>query len=512
MKRFADHLPGIALFLVALIIGIYVAGDYGIAWDEPITRETGWINYNYAFNNDQQLLLYQDRYYGAGFELVLVFIEKWTGITSTADIFHMRHLANHILFLLAALSLYFLIFRLFKSKPLACLAFIMLVCMPRIYAHSFFNSKDIPMLSMYLITLSVSHWVFGRGKLLRYVLLGMLAGYTTSIRIPGLILAVLLAGYMVVDIISDIASKRRPGRSLSALGLFAAGFLVMLYAAWPYLWEHPFANFAESYAAMAHFHWTGDVFYRGAFIASTALPLNYFPTWFFITVPELWLIAGLAGIVLVIYNTARRPMQHITNTTDRFIVLALLCFAAPVAAVLLLHSVIYDDWRHLYFIYPSFLIMVIYAISKVQAAKFRMAILGLCVVQLTWTGYFMVKSHPIEQVYFNAYVPHSDEYLHNNYELDYWGSGFKQALEQLVAAQPADTILVGCNPGGVAPLRYNIQMLPEQDRQRIMITDPRDADYFITNFRFATFMYPSAQLMYSVNLMNSTIYAVYKAR
>ena len=103
------YLPGILLFLIALLIGLLTYQDYGISWDEAISRNNGILSFDYIFNNDESLLIYKDRQYGVGFELVLVFLERWMKLKDTRDVFLMRHLVTHIFFLISVLAGYILI-------------------------------------------------------------------------------------------------------------------------------------------------------------------------------------------------------------------------------------------------------------------------------------------------------------------------------------------------------------------------------------------------------------------
>ncbi len=204
------------------------------------------------------------------------------------------------------------------------------------------------------------------------------------------------------------------------------------------------------------------------------------------------------------------PLAFIKNTRERNFLLYIACFTVPILAVLILHSVIYDDWRHLYFIYPAFLLMAIYFINKILQSKFRLIIQVAVVVQLVAVGYFMIADHPFQQVYFNELVSHDAEYLHKNYEMDYWGAGLKVGLERLIKDHPDGAIKVSSNYLGNGPLQNNIEILQERDRKRLEITEPEAADYFITNFRSHpdTFAYPHVD--YSIKVLNSTILCVYK--
>ncbi len=180
--------PGIVLFFASVVVGLSLYQDYGISWDEPIQREIGTLTYNYVSKGDQAFKSSEFRDLGTGFELVLVFIEKKLHIEDSRDIYLARHLATHLLFLLSVFCGYILCLRLFKDQFIACLGFVLLAFMPRIYAHSYFNSKDIPFLCSFIITFMVGQMAFEKNRSGWYLLLGLAAGYATSIRAMGILL------------------------------------------------------------------------------------------------------------------------------------------------------------------------------------------------------------------------------------------------------------------------------------------------------------------------------------
>ncbi len=503
------YLPGILLFILFFFICLFTYKDYGICWDEPLQRAPGVLSFDYIFNGSDELFNTATDNHGAGYELLLVIFERMMGLTDTRDIYFMRHLVTNILYVFSALAGYVLLIRLFKDRFVASLGFLMIVLAPRLYAHSFFNSKDIPFLSMILISLAYSQIAFSRNKPRTFLILGLLLGYSTSIRIMGVLLAGLLFGCLVIDLFTAMSRKEKlktPGQNIL---FYLLGFVITLYLGWPYLWRSPINNFIDSFGAMAHFAlWKGSVLLGGKFIPSAKLPWTYFPSWFLISNPELWLLLGLGGLIWVLIDFFKRPIEFFRNTNERNFLIYLICFFAPVIAVIVLHSVIYDDWRHLYFVYPPFVLLAAYFVNKLIQTKLRMAVQVLCLLEVVLTSAFMISAHPFNQVYFNYTVSHSEEYLRKNYEMDYWGCGYKQALEHLLATNPSGYIVVNCE--NTALLSNNIMILPAEERDRIKYADPEVANYFITNFRGHPYDYPGNKLDYSVKVLNSTVVAVYK--
>ncbi|MFI5195447.1 MAG: phospholipid carrier-dependent glycosyltransferase [Chitinophagales bacterium] len=506
-KSLSTYFPGILLFLVAMLIGLLTYQDYGISWDEPTQVDIGRTNYDYVTHESKQLLTLSNKEYGAGFEIPLIFIQRKMNITDERDIYLMRHLVTHIFFLISVLFGYVLIYRLFKNQFLACLGFFMLAFAPRIYAHSFFNTKDIPALSMFLISFTIFHAAFKEKKAALFLILGITCGYTTGIRVMGIMLGVLVLFFLLTDLVTDITSKKNPKKTIINTMLFLTGFCFILYISWPYLWGNPLINFMKAYNKMSHYIWEGQVLLAGKFEMSQHLPYYYFPIWFLISNPVLWLITGFAGIVWIMIGMFRKPLNFLKNTNDRNFLLYLCSFLMPIFAVMYLHSVIYDDWRHLYFIYPSFILMSLYFINKVYQKKFRLIVQSACIIQVGFISYFMIKNHPLQQVYFNSLVSHDKEYLRKNYDFDYWGASYLQALDHLVHVKPYGTIKI-CYIRD-QPLRNNVMMLQERDRKRIELVECDQADYFITNFRGHPNDFPNP-VEYSIVVLSSTVVCVYK--
>ena len=87
----------------------------------------------------------------------------------------------------------------------------------------------------------------------------------------------------------------------------------------------------------------------------------------------------------------------------------------------------------------------------------------------------MAALHPHQQVYFNALVDtDTPGALANRYDMDYWLVAQRQSLEYLLARHPDDTLRV--------PATYHVpQILPSSDRERIVIVDARDADFYLNS-------------------------------
>ena len=512
MRKFIlTYYPGIILLAMAMVIGMLTYQDYGMAWDEPAQHLIGEVNYNYAFKGDTTLLHFYDKEYGAGFELPLMMIEKGMGITDSRDIYLMRHLVTHSFFLLAMFCGYVLIYRLLKNHFLASLGFVMLVFMPRIYAHSFFNTKDIPFLSMLVVSLLVGQQAFERKRPWLYLLLGMVWGYTTGIRIMALLPMAFVLFFMGVDVVTAIYKRERALKAIGNLAIFAVGWSVVLYVCCPYFWHEPLQHFAGCIGKLAGKGFCGNDLLNGVYIPSDKLPWYYLPEWMGITIPVLWLVAGLVGIVMVVIGFIKKPVVLLNNSTERNFFTYLLCFLAPLLVVITRHSVVYDEWRHLYFIYPPLVLLAVYGVGKIMDGKLKFLVIGLCSVQVVMISYFMVVNHPLQNLYFNELVSHKEDHLRKNFEFDYWGTGVKQALDLLIKKDQSEVIKVSNMDFGSC-VENNIMMMPVQDRKRILLTTEENSDYMITTFRGHPLGFGDKKMVIDIKVPGGTAVRVYRAR
>jgi hypothetical protein len=157
-------------------------------------------------------------------------------------------------------------------------------------------------------------------------------------------------------------------------------------------------------------------------------------------------------------------------------------FAAPIATVILLHSVLYDGWRQMYFIYPAFLLLAIkgwvslWGNNSVRTIP-RSLLALVTAVSIVHTTVWMWKAHPFQNVYFNAFAGTG---LRSRYELDYWGLANRKALEYILRNDHSEVINLQAD--SFTPLIQAFYMLDARDRERVR--GAKDLpDYVVTNYR-----------------------------
>ncbi len=503
---------GIILLVLTCIIGLKVYDDYSISWDENDQVLLGKLNYKYVFSDNKNLLKHRWNFYGIGFEIPLVIITKILNIKDTRTLFLMRHLVTHLFFLISAFCGFLLIDFLYKNKVLASIGFLLIVLHPRLYAHSFFNPKDIPFMSMFLICLYLNALAFEKRQVKNFILLGIGVGFLINMRIVGVMLFCLVLFFLTIDLIYNKEKSYLINIKAGLVFIFTA--CTTLYTTWPYLWTNPLKNFVTSFLNMSKFiRYNHSVLFKGKYIKAQKLSWDYIPTWFSITTPIFYLMAGLLGLIALSLYFFKKPSLYLSNCKERNNLFFLICFLAPIVAVIVLHSVLYDGWRHLFFIYPSFVLLCIYGLNFLYQKGMKKLVVTGAFLAFTFTVIFMVKNHPFQQVYFNNLVDtKSPEYLRKNFEFDYWGASYKQALEYILKndSSPSIKVAVANFPGVL-----NRQILIPKERKRIKIVIRKEkAKYFITNYRCHSGDYKELKKFkwHSIKVGNNTINAIFKLK
>ena len=174
------HWPLWAVCALFALTAALTLGDYGVREDEPYQRAIGNAALDYLAGDGERALdqvrVPADRYYGAAFEAPLALAERILGLEHQQDAYLSRHLLTHLFFLAGGVFCYLLVLRMFNNRALALIATVLFLLHPRIYAHSFYNSKDVPFLAAFMVSLSLTHRAFRRDTLAAFLLCGVPAG------------------------------------------------------------------------------------------------------------------------------------------------------------------------------------------------------------------------------------------------------------------------------------------------------------------------------------------------
>ena len=518
LRRVPFWAQALALCALFAIAGVAVLDDYGVTWNELDQRRIGIANADYIATGVTDSLYHRDyRYYGVVIEMPLLLAERALGLQDSRHIYLTRHLLTHLFFIAGGFACGILAYRTLGSRWIALLAMLMFLLHPRLYAHSFFNSKDVPFAAMLIIALYLTHRAFRKDTIGAFLLCGVGVGLAINLRPFALMLPPMILAMRTLDLWQASGRGERK-LILTTSAAFLAAALAIVYATHPYYWEAPL-RFIESVRLMAHHPTIGEALFMGETYLADAVPWNYISVWFAITAPPVALMLGAIGCATVCWQGGARPLAAVRDRETRFRILLLGCFVMPIVVVIALQSNIHNGWRQMHFLWGPFCLLAAVGLRAlasggaakdvsggivarlpgwVHGAPRRALIYGAAGFGLITTLTAMAALHPHQQVYFNTLVDtKTPSALGKRYDMDYWQLAQRQSLEHLIARYPDETLRV--SPGKVSSL-----ILPRNDRERIVTAGVSDADFYL-NPRIYRENMPDPPALHSIQAYGSVI-------
>ena len=496
------------IFVLLLLLGSLIVSDYGVSYDEYVNRKNGGVSLNHIvetieknFNvslglTDEALAAhriplntYLDRDYGVAFDLPAFVIERALQVNSVRGQHVLRHILTYLFFLVGCWALYKTVALRFSSTLLGLASVAMMVLSPRIFADSFYNSKDIVFMSAVAIATYAMQRLFDKKDLASALLFGFVTAFAINIRIIGIIFPIALIAIVSIGLLT----RKQPLRA-SLLFFYLAVSTGLTIVFWPWLWSNPIDHFMLAFSNMSKFRWDGWILYLGNYYPSTNLPRHYLITWIIISTPVVYLLLFGVGACSIIKKTIANKFDLWRNPSELQDLIFLGLFFSPVVLVLIYRPVLYDGWRQFYFIYPVFICLAIRGLAlalELKSSKglrvFRTLLLSAFGATLIYVAQWMITHHPHQNLYFNALTPKDSAQSLDSpsqiFELDYWGTTNVRALRYLLQYKASGTIRVGSL--GITSLHQSLAMLDDADKARIQIVpEVEDAEFYITNFRY----------------------------
>ena len=497
-ERIRFHRLALIVCALFLITGLAIVDDYGVSLDTDGQRRVAIDTINYVLHGDSTLLRTHDRFYGAAFEAPLFLLtERILGLEDPRHVYLARHVLTHLLFLIGGFCCYLLAFRLSGDRLIALLVMALFLLSPRLYAHSFFNSKDAPFASAFVMALLVVSRAFDRDSLGAYRWGGAAAGLLVNLRIMGVVLFVVVLVFRAWAWFQAEGSERQ--RVAATTGIFALWGVIVLFISLPYLWGDSVGRLAEMPAVLSDHPLILYELFRGQVFSSAALPWDYMLRWFVISQPPVTLLLGLLGLValglaaggVVKRGAGAGPGVAWGAAELRFGVLLATCFVLPLVAFALLRPNAHDDWRHFYFLHGPFCLLAAFALAWLRRLSVRdlpkgwvggaacaLTAAGLCVAALE-----MAQIHPNQYLYYNFLADRkTPERLRSRYTTDYYAMAMRQGYEHILRQGPASVINMKPQGRVSSPrqININVQILPAAARSRFTHDPSRDPDFYLS--------------------------------
>ena len=483
-RNFLTVHGGLIVCVLFLLAGLFMVSDYGAGVDESVQRRFTRANLDYILGRaaSVETIISHDRVYGVAFELPLLLVERVLGLEDYHYVHRLRLSITHLFFIVGAFFCYLLAYRLFGSRPIALLTLLIFLLHPRIYGHSFFNSKDPIFLSVFVIALYLLERAFRRDTIGAFVLLGLAVGLLTNLRIMG---AILFPAVIAMRGLDFFYAGNWPERRdiLRTAGLFLLAGGLTMYALSPYAWTNPVGYLTTNLVLTVHHPAVNPQLFQGVVLPPSALPPHYSAVWFGITTPLLSLLLGFIGMAMVVVAALRRPGAALRNGRRRFLLLLLAAFLLPPLAAALLGSTQYDDWRHFYFLYAPFCLLAAGGLHWLAAARARRwpgpagayaltaAGLGLVLLQL-------MQLHPLQHYYFNSLVDRtSPGQLQSRYHFSFPELAHWATLQRMLKRHPGETLVARLERR--QDRERDWPLLAPADRERLLLAPSpgRNADY-----------------------------------
>ncbi len=464
---------------IILILLPSLSPAYGQTGDEWLQMFYGRDIWDYFFNGDTQALGYETllpRYqgmetqfkgqelYGGLFDFGTEVLHRWF-----PSIPHLvlRHFCNALTNVLMIVSTGLIARRLSGRWSVGVLALVLMVFSPRIFGEGMNNPKDIPFaagftLAVYAVIAFIQD---GRQHIWRHAaLLALGFGIAFGVRAAG---GLLFFGYLVVTIglwlflhkdgrkgwWSEPATRKRV--LLFIAGGLVAGYIIGLLA-WPWGLQSPVSNPIASLQGMTNRATKIHTLFEGRYQWNYAMPWYYELKWIIISSPISVIVGGLLFVVLGFLG--RKRIGSFT------LVLGLFAALFPLFYMIYKNSSVYDTWRHVFFVYPYWVVMAalgwawlgdLIQTKMAKGGEIRQRYIGHAIALLLlfpailWT----IRSHPNQYVYFNELVG-GIKGAEGEYELDYYYNSSQQQVSWLRDHAPrvkGQKTIALSNMGGFGP-------------------------------------------------------------
>jgi hypothetical protein len=303
----------------------------------------------------------------------------------------------------------------------------------------------------------------------------ILLGFTTSLRILGP-----YAGLIVVF----YALRTKGRQAIPALAIYIVIAIVAMYLTWPYLWTDPVGHLFGALKTMSAYPWRGLVLYNGVEYASTALPYSYLPVLFGIQLTEpVWVLSIVGLVASIVGWSEKRGLIELT----------ILWFIIPLLGFIILRSALYDNFRQIIFILPPVFWLAGETFEKIKNTKWQIALVTLCL----FPGIVgIVRLHPYEYIFYNSFIGGVSG-AQGRFELDYWGTSYREAAEYMNKIAPANAIVWVEGPSHLFDLyaREDLKIYSDHEAQRA-----NHYDYVIatTRYNLNQTSYPDAKIIYKI--------------
>lgn len=496
----------VALFFLALLLtGLFTVSDYGSAWDD-----LGEMRILRMALKEYDALLPWDTALGRalddmGIERMSESVERDHGIClyyplfwavgnaslSLQSLTFIWRCHTWLLFMLGLAALYAVARRMGLSRVFACLGVLIVALSPRFFAEGHYNNKDIPLMAITLVVLWQSARLMEKPSYARAVGFGLAAGLCAGTRIIGGAYC-LLFGIMIV---CYLCANHRMNRHVIGVGVCTVGLSLAFYVLFtPCLLADPlgFVRYLLT-NAVGFSRWHGKLLWFGRIIscAETKPPRIYLPVMIALSTP-LWALALLgASVPMAIRRIKRAGRECLADAQGLLLLTAQLGWIVPLIGLVVLRALVYNGWRHVYFLYGPMALCMAWALQGLYVhfqKRGKKALFALCTAFcFLFSAVGIAVNHPYQYAYWNALVPTQNRA--ERFDLDWWNLSGVDVLQALLAQTEGQVVIRASDLNSRSGLIMSSTLL---DSERLIVdtsvengTSENPPDYLFSNLSYA---------------------------
>ena len=236
------------------------------------------------------------------------------------------------------------------------------------------------------------------------------------------------------------------------LAYFFVGALLPILA-WPILYGSA-ADWSVGITDLLVNNRPNSILFNGSLHHPTELPASYLPTFLLYQFTEPLILLAFPGLIWMLFRWRRGTLA------GNKIGLLTLWFFLPLLMVIIINPTMYNTIRHSLFIVPPLFIFAgsIFdlALQKIRPNWITLLLFSGLVVPGIINIY---RLHPYEYIYYNQYVGGVNG-AYKKYNLDYWGTSFKEAINYIneTAGKDAQVFVIGPEAVSSYYLREDIDL------------------------------------------------------
>jgi 4-amino-4-deoxy-L-arabinose transferase-like glycosyltransferase len=433
------------LFIISLILTFQQARTYGIITvDEQLQDQYGQLTLNWykTGGKDQSFMtaFYPPTYmpeHGPVIETIIAEVQHKVGhpLYTRALMVGLMGIAGILAIALCGFEL--------GGWWGALLAASGLLLYPRFIGTIFNNSKDVPFASsmtfmLWLILLLTRQWGRKWHFLFHSLLIGILLGFATSIRITAILWLPLLAClpigwwlYYGRQAFKERTVLHNLSKQIVAASIILLATFIVMYICWPFFAMNPIHNFYKAFIINSRYPWRGQIIFDGQLAYAANLSRSYIPTWLFIGSPPALIFLAIIGTLLLVWKCIKRQVIELQ------IAVIALTFFFPLIALLIQRPVLYNALRQFLFIVPPLILISVYGFMQMfnylKQRKQKAAMIALVLI-VGGSQLLVIKDmadlYPYQYVYFSPLVGGYSANV-GKYEIDYEGLCLKPATDWL---------------------------------------------------------------------------------